>query len=169
MTLIWKPLEACVVKGSSHTHAHAGFSGPELIQDGLMQNGIVFCGLTSPRFKMFWEIAGVVAKEPSGLLWTRKAQNPASVMGWGCVVLVLHWIWVCTWTTYLFTIEQTSILVWEKLVRSAKHELRPAHKLNGGSETYPSHVKMAAVKTVKKAGGAGYRAHLPTMALSLPH
>ena len=40
------------------------FSGPELIWDGLMPSGKVFCGLTSRHFKLFLENVDVVSSGP---------------------------------------------------------------------------------------------------------
>ena len=40
------------------------FSGPELICDGLMTSGKVFCGLTSRHFKLFLENVDVVSSGP---------------------------------------------------------------------------------------------------------
>ena len=39
----------------------AGLSGPQLIRDGLTQCEKVCCGLTSPYFKLFWEILDVLS------------------------------------------------------------------------------------------------------------
>ena len=52
-------------KPSSTTPRNAvDFSGPELIWDGLMPSGKVFCGLTSRHFKLFLENVDVVSSGP---------------------------------------------------------------------------------------------------------
>ena len=99
------------------------FSGPKLIQNGLRQNGKLFCGQMNQDLKLFLETMDIVSCEPKRRgtiqLVISTVQKPASLKAWGCI----HIYGVGSWNIWKGSINaEEEIEVFEQhMLSSTQH------------------------------------------------